>query len=122
MRLSSMIGLTRLSERRRCSGGSVAIRRVARPPPPPAPPSSRTAPCSDGPLTLTLRGKAVDDLEAQQERTRPQLSHRAWKTGEQMPVSHSANRPRRFVVGWSWLFLDERRTAQLGSIEDTWGW
>jgi hypothetical protein len=32
-------------------------------------------------LTLTLRGKAMDGFEAQQERTRPQLSHRALKSG-----------------------------------------
>src|SRR5574341_166392 len=36
---------------------------------------------SGGLLTLTLRGKAMDGLEEQQGRTRPQLSHRAWKPG-----------------------------------------
>ena len=43
-------------------------------PPPPAPPSSTTALGCDGLLTLTLRGKAMDGLEEQQERNRPQLS------------------------------------------------
>lgn len=55
---------------------------------PPAPPSSATALRSGGLLTLTLRGKAMDGFEEQQERNRPQLFHRAWKTGEQMPVFH----------------------------------
>ena len=32
-------------------------------------------------MTLTLRGKAMDGPEEQQVRTRPQLSHRALKTG-----------------------------------------
>jgi hypothetical protein len=35
-----------------------------------------------GLLTLTHRGKAVDGSEVQQGRTRPQLSHRAWKPGD----------------------------------------
>jgi len=48
----------------------------------PRPPSSTTALGSGGLLTLTLRGKAADGLEEQQERTRPQLFHRAWKTGD----------------------------------------
>lgn len=43
-------------------------------PPPPAPPSSKTAPRSGGLLTLTLRGKAMDGFEEQQEQNRPQLS------------------------------------------------
>jgi hypothetical protein len=53
----------------------VRSRRKANPffPPPPAPPSSTTAFGGGGPLTLTLRGKAMDGFEAQQERTRPQL-------------------------------------------------
>ena len=55
---------------------------------PPAPPPQRTALGCGGLLTLTLRGKAMDGFEEQQERNRPQLSHRAWKTGERMPVSH----------------------------------
>ena len=50
-------------------------------PPPPGPPSSTTAFGSGGLLTLTLRGKAMDGLEEQQERTRPQLFHRALKSG-----------------------------------------
>ena len=57
-------------------------------PPPPGPPSSTTAFRSGGLLTLTLRGKAMDGSEEQQERNRPQLFHRAWKTGERMPVFH----------------------------------
>jgi hypothetical protein len=35
-----------------------------------------------GLLTLTLRGKAADGFEVQQERNRPQLFHRAWKPGD----------------------------------------
>ena len=50
--------------------------------PPPGPPSSTTAFACGGLLTLTLRGKAMDGLEEQQERNRPHLFHRAWKTGE----------------------------------------
>jgi hypothetical protein len=42
-------------------------------PPPPGPPSSTTALGCDGLLTLTLRGKAMDGLEEQQEQNRPQL-------------------------------------------------
>ena len=41
---------------------------------PPAPPPQRTALGCGGLLTLTLRGKAMDGFEEQQERNRPQLS------------------------------------------------
>ena len=51
-------------------------------------PSSPTERGSGGLLTLTLRGKAMDGVEAQQERNRPQLSYRAWETGARTPVSH----------------------------------
>ena len=40
---------------------------------PPAPPPPRTALGCGGLLTLTLRGKAMDGFEEQQERNRPQL-------------------------------------------------
>ncbi len=40
----------------------------------PGPPPPRTALGCGGLLTLTLRGKAMDGLEEQQERNRPQLS------------------------------------------------
>jgi len=40
---------------------------------PPAPPPPRTAFGGGGLLTLTLRGKAMDGFEEQQERNRPQL-------------------------------------------------
>ena len=41
---------------------------------PPVPPPPRTALGCGGLLTLTLRGKAMDGFEEQQERNRPQLS------------------------------------------------
>jgi len=41
---------------------------------PPAPPPPPTALGCGGLLTLTLRGKAMDGFEEQQERNRPQLS------------------------------------------------
>jgi hypothetical protein len=43
-------------------------------PPPPRPPSSTNGARGGGLLTLTLRGKAMDGFEEQQERNRPQLS------------------------------------------------
>jgi hypothetical protein len=43
-------------------------------PPPPGPPSSTNGLRCGGLLTLTLRGKAMDGFEEQQERNRPQLS------------------------------------------------
>jgi hypothetical protein len=54
----------------------------------PRSPHLPTALGGEGLLTLTLRGKAVDGFEAQQERNRPQLSHRAWKAGKRPPASH----------------------------------
>ena len=53
--------------------GTSAGEGWARLPPPPGPPPPRTAPGGGGLLTLTLRGKAMDGFEEQQERNRPQL-------------------------------------------------
>ncbi len=83
-------------------GGSVFLL----PPPPPPPP---TAFGGDGLLTLTLRGKAMDGFEEQQEQTRPQLC----------PPSLENRRPdagfprastgrRRFVAARSLSFQNER--------------
>lgn len=63
-------------------------------PPPPGPPSSTTAFGCGGLLTLTLRGKAMDGFEEQQERNRPQLSPPSLenrRNGCRFPTS--ANRP-----------------------------
>lgn len=63
-------------------------------PPPPGPPSSTTALGCGGLLTLTLRGKAMDGFEEQQERNRPQLSPPSLenrRNGCRFPTS--ANRP-----------------------------
>lgn len=47
----------------------------------PRSPLLQTARGGGGLLTLSLRGKVMDGLEEQQGRTRPQLFHRALKTG-----------------------------------------
>ena len=63
-------------------------------PPPPDPPSSTTGLGCGGLLTLTLRGKAMDGFEEQQERNRPQLSPPSLenrRNGCRFPTS--ANRP-----------------------------
>ena len=73
----------------------------------PRPPLLQTARGSGGLLTLTLRGKAADGLEEQQERTRPQLSHRAWKTGwtdAGFPQRQQAAALRRVVLARSLSF------------------
>jgi hypothetical protein len=61
---------------------------------PPVPPPPRTALGCGGLLTLTLRGKAMDGFEEQQERNRPQLcppSLENRRNGCRFPTS--ANRP-----------------------------
>src|SRR6266571_9242268 len=71
-------------------------------PPPPAPPPPRTAFGGGGLLTLTLRGKAMDGFEEQQERTRPQLcppSLKNRRTDAGFPRASTGR--RRFVAGFS---------------------
>ena len=59
-----------------------------------------TARGSGGLLTLTLRGKAMDGFEEQQGRTRPQLSHRAWKAGGTDAGFPQRQQGRRRSVAW----------------------
>jgi hypothetical protein len=69
---------------------------------PPVPPPPPTALGGDGLLTLTLRGKAMDGFEAQQERNRPQLcppSLENRRTDAGFPRASTGR--RRFVAGSS---------------------
>jgi len=67
---------------------------------PPVPPPPRTALGCGGLLTLTLRGKAMDGFEEQQERNRPQLSPPSLgnrRNGCRFPTS--VNRPAALPRG-----------------------
>ena len=78
---------------------------------PPGLPPPTTALGGGGLLTLTLRGKAMDGLEAQQERNRPQLSHRAWKTGPtEAGLPQAPTGRRRSVAGCSLGLFSSPRT------------
>ena len=74
-------------------------------PPPPAPPSSTTALGCGGLLTLTLRGKAMDGFEEQQERNRPQLSPPSLETRRTDAGFPQASTGRRRSVAWRSLGL-----------------
>ena len=84
---------------------------------PPVPPPPRTALWCGGLLTLTLRGKAMDGFEEQQERTRPQLSPPSLENRRTDAGFPQASIGRRRSVAGRSLGLSSQTTEQIQSTE-----